>query len=91
MVEYEIIYSKQADKDKKLLKQAGLEEKTLDLLDTISLNPYQTPPFFKKLRGNLSGNFSRRISLQHRLVYEVNEETKEIFIIRMWTHYEKVK
>ena len=91
MVEYEIIYSKQAEKDKKLLKQAGLEEKTLDLLDMISINPYQSPPFCEKLRGNLAGCVSRRISLQHRLVYEVNEETKEIFIIRMWTHYEKLK
>ena len=86
MVEYEIIYSKQAEKDKKILKQACLEDKTLDLLDMISINPYQSPPFYKKLGGNLSGNFSRRITLQHRLVYEINEDTKEIFIIRMWIH-----
>ena len=90
MVEYEIIFSKQAEKDKKLLKQAGLERKTLNLLDMISINPYQSPPFYEKLRGNLSNYFSRRISLQHRLVYEVDEDKKEIFIIRMWTHYEKI-
>ena len=91
MVEYKIIFSKLADKDKKLLKQAGLEEKTMNLLDIISLNPYQTPPTYEKLRGNLDGLFSRRISLQHRLVYKVYEDTKEIFIVRMWSHYDKVK
>jgi len=90
MVEYEIIYSKQADKDKKLLKQARLEEKTLELIDMISINLYQSPPFYERLRGNLSGYFSKRMSKQHRLVYEVNEEKQEIFIVRMWTHYEKI-
>ena len=91
MVEYKIIFSKLADKDKKLLKQAGLEEKTMNLLDIISINPYQTPPTYEKLRGNLDGLFSRRISLQHRLVYKVYEDSKEIFIVRMWSHYDKVK
>ena len=91
MVDYKITFSKLADKDKKLLKQAGLEEKTLDLLDMISENPYQNPPMYEKLKGNLDGLFSRRISLQHRLVYKVYEETHEIFIVRMWSHYDKVK
>ncbi len=91
MVEYKIIFSKLADKDKKLLKQAGLEEKTKNLLDMISNNPYQTPPTYERLRGNLEGLFLRRISLQHRLVYKVYEDTKEIFIVRMWSHYDKVK
>ena len=91
MVEYKSIFSKLADKDKKLLKQAGLEEKTIDMLDMISENPYQTPPTYEKLKGNLDGLFSRRISLQHRLVYKVYEDTKEIFIVRMWSHYDKVK
>lgn len=86
MVEYKVIFSKLADKDKKLLKQAGLEEKTINLIDMISENPYKTPPTYEKLRGNLDGLISRRISLQHRLVYKVFEETKEIFIIRMWSH-----
>ncbi|MCL2342136.1 MAG: Txe/YoeB family addiction module toxin [Firmicutes bacterium] len=90
MVKYTIIFSKLADKDKKLLKQAGLESKTKELLDIILENPYQTPPIYERLRGNLSGYFSRRISLQHRLVYEVDEEKKEVFILRMWTHYEKL-
>ena len=91
MVDYKIIFSKLADKDKKLIKQAGLEEKTLYLLDIISDNPYQTPPMYEKLRGNLDGLLLRRISLQHRLVYKVYEETHEIFVVRMWSHYDKVK
>ena len=91
MVEYKIIFSKLADKDKKLLKQAGLDEKTMNLLDMISENPYKAPPPYEKLRGNLDGLLSRRISLQHRLVYKVFEDTKEIFIVRMWSHYDKIK
>ena len=90
MVEYKIIFSKLADKDKKLLKQAGLDEKTMKLLDIISDNPYKTPPTYEKLKGNLDGLFSRRISLQHRLVYKVYEEEKEVFVIRMWSHYDNV-
>lgn len=90
MVEYTIIFSKSADKDKKLLKQAGLDEKTMNILDIISKNPYQTPPPYEKLRGELDGLISRRINLQHRLVYKVYEETKEIFVVRMWSHYDKV-
>ena len=83
MVEYKIIFSKLADKDKRLLKQAGLEVKTKNLLDIIQKNPYDTPPVYEKLKGNLDGLFSRRISLQHRLVYKVYEDEKEIFIARM--------
>ena len=91
MVEYKITFSKFADKDKKLLKQAGLDKKTMNLLDMISENPYQAPPAYEKLRGNLDGLLLRRISLQHRLVYKVFDDTKEIFIVRMWSHYDKVK
>ena len=90
MVEYKIIFSKLADKDKKLLKQAGLENKTKELLDLIAMNPYQTPPTYEKWKGNLTGCFSKRISFQHRLVYEIDESNKEIFILRMWTHYDKI-
>lgn len=90
MVEYKIVFSQLADKDKKLLKQAGLEEKTKKLLDIIQINPYENPPVYEKLRGNLDGLFSRRISLQHRLVYKVYEDTKEIFIVCMWSHHDKV-
>lgn len=83
---YRIIFSKLVDKDKKLLKQAGLEDKTMKLLDIIADNPYQIPPSYEKLRGNLDGLFSRRISLQHRLVCMVYEDTKEVFIVRIWSH-----
>ena len=91
MVNYKIIFSKLADKDKKLLKQAGLVDKVITLLDIIENNPYETPPTYEKLRGNLEGLCSRRISLQHRLVYKVDEEKKEIFVVRMWSHYDKIK
>lgn len=91
MVEYKIFFSKIADKDKKLLKQAGLEEKAKNMLDIIAENPYQIPPAYEKLRGNLDGLFSRRISLQHRLVYRVYEETKEILVVRMWSYYDKIR
>ena len=90
MVKYTVKFSKQADKDKKLLKQAGLENTTKDLLDIISDNPYQMPPYYGKLKGNYNGFFSRRINLKHRLVYKVNEEKKEVVILRMWSHYEKL-
>ena len=90
MVEYKIIFSKLADKDKRLLKQAGLEKKTKELLDLIVINPYQTPPTYEKLKGNLNRLCSRRISYQHRLVYEIDETKKEIFILRMWTYYDKL-
>lgn len=90
MVEYKIIFSKLADKDKKLLKQAGLEVKTKELLDLIAINTYQTPPTYRKLKGILNGCCSKRISYQHRLVYEINEKKKEIFILRMWTSYDKL-
>ena len=91
MVEYKVIFSKLADRDKKLLKQAGLDEKTMKLLDIISENSFQTPPSYEKLRGNLDGLLSRRISLQHRLVYKVYEDEKEVFVVRMWSHYDKLK
>ena len=90
MVEYKIIFSKIADKDKKLLKQAGLENKTKELLNLVAIDPFQTPPTFNKLKGNLIGYYSRRINYQHRLVYEVDENRKEKFILSMWTNYDKI-
>ena len=83
MVEYEIYFTKQADKDKKLIKQAGLEQKTRLLLEIIANDPFQMPPPYERLVGNLDGFISRRINLQHRLVYAVSEEEKSIKIIRM--------
>ncbi len=100
---YKIFFSPQALKDKKLIERAGLKEKTKKLLDILKVYPYQTPPTYEKLIGNLSDYYSRKINLQHRLVYQVlpNEEGfvdstgKEydgiVKIIRMWTHYEKVR
>lgn len=88
MVKYKIIFSKLANKDKKLLKQAGLENKTKELLDLININSYQTSPTYEKLKGNLNDFCSRRISYHHRLVYEIDEVKKEIFVLRMWTHYD---
>ena len=83
---YTIRFSKQADKDKRLLKAAGLERKTKELLNIIAENPFQNPPPYERLVGNLDGLYSRRINIQHRLVYEVVDEST-ILIRRMWTHY----
>lgn len=91
MVSYKIFFTKQGDKDKKLIKQAGLEEKARELLKVIADNPFQNPPPYEKLVGNLSKFYSRRISLQHRLVYEVVEEEKAVKVIRMWSHYDNVR
>ncbi len=90
MVNYKIYFSKQALKDKKLIKQVGLEKKTRELLDIIKENPYQKPPPYEKLIGNLTGYFSRRINITHRLVYQVFEKEKSIKVIRMWTHYQHI-
>ena len=85
---WELVYSKQAQKDARKLGFAGLEEKAKKLLTLIEENPYQTPPPYEKLVGNLSGAYSRRINIQHRLVYEVHEEENIIRVLRLWTHYE---
>lgn len=84
---YEVLFSKQAEKDKKLLKRAGLEAKTKNLLNIISNNPFQNPPRYEKLVGNLQGYYSRRINITHRIVYSVSG--KQVKVLRMWTHYSK--
>ena len=86
-----IKFTKNADKDKKLVKEAGLEDKVKKLLNLIANNPFQNPPSYEKLVGDLDGYYSRRINLQHRLVYKVYEDTKEVFVVRMWSHYDKIK
>ncbi|MCK5851308.1 MAG: Txe/YoeB family addiction module toxin [Kiritimatiellae bacterium] len=86
---WEIVYTKQAKKDAKKLAHSGLKKNAKELLEVIEENPYQNPPAYEKLTGDLSGVYSRRINIQHRLVYQVIEEIKTIKIIRMWTHYEK--
>lgn len=85
---YQLIFSKKAEKHKALLKQAKLDSKARALLDILIKNPFQNPPAWEKLLGNFSGAYSRRINHQHRLVYQVNEQTKQVFILSMWTHYE---
>ena len=85
---WEIVYTKQAQKDAKKLAAAGLKGKAIELLEIIREDPCRTSPRFEKLVGDLAGTYSRRINIQHRLVYEVLEQERIIKIIRMWTHYE---
>jgi len=87
MVKYKLVYTKQAVKDAKKLTSSGLKEKATDLLELISNDPFKTPPFYEKLIGDLNGAYSRRINIQHRLVYQVLEDIKTIKVIRMWSHY----
>ena len=84
---WEIVYTKQAQKDAKKLAAAGLKGKAIELLEIIREDPFRTSPRFAKLVGDLAGTYSRRINIQHRLVYEVLEQERIIKIIRMWTHY----
>jgi Txe/YoeB family toxin of toxin-antitoxin system len=88
MVKWRIVYTGQAQKDAKKIATAGLRQKTEKLLEILSENPFQTPPPFEKLIGDLSGAYSRRINIQHRLIYQVLEERRTVKVIRMWTHYE---
>ena len=87
---YTIKFSKQAEKDKIKLKSSGLDKTAKSILTSMVKDPFCYPPAYEKLCGDLSGLYSRRINRQHRIVYEVNEEKKEIHIIRMWTHYENL-
>ena len=87
MVEYKILYSKLAQKDAKKLSAANLQNKAKELIETIKKDPFQNLPPYEKLVGNLSGAYSRRINIQHRLVYEVREEDKVLRILRMWSQY----
>ena len=85
---WEIVYTKQAQKDAKKLASSGLKNKAKKLLDIIQKDPFQKPPPYEKLVGDLSGAYSRRINIQHRLVYQIYEKEKIIKVIRLWTHYE---
>ena len=85
---WKLLYTKQAQKDAEKLAAAGLKPKAQALLAILEQNPYQTPPPFEKLVGDLSGAYSRRISIQHRLVYQILDETRIVKVLRMWTHYE---
>ncbi len=85
---WRVVFTKHAQKDAKKLSAAGLRPKAEKLIEILHKNPYQNPPPFEKLLGDLSGAFSRRINIQHRLVYQVLDDEKVVKVIRMWTHYE---
>jgi len=85
---WEVVFTKQAQKDAEKLSAAGLRPKAEKLIEVLRENPYQTPPPFEKLLGDLTGAFSRRINIQHRIVYQVLDDVKIVKVIRMWTHYE---
>lgn len=87
MVSWRVVFTKQAQKDAKKLSASGLRDKAEQLLLVLKNNPYQTPPPFEKLVGDLSGAYSRRINIQHRLVYQVLEEEQTVKVLRLWTHY----
>lgn len=88
MVKWRILYSTQAQKDAKKASKAGLRPNIERLLEILEKDPYTSPPPFEKLRGDLAGALSRRINIQHRLVYQVFEDERTVRILRMWTHYE---
>lgn len=88
MVSWTVVFSKAAQKDAAKLASAGLKDKASTLLDILRSNPWQNPPPYEKLVGDLSDALSRRINLQHRLVYQVMEAERMVKVLRMWTHYE---
>ena len=85
---YELVYTAQARKDAKKIASSGWKGKTQDLLSILEKNPFQNPPPFEALVGDLTGAYSRRINIQHRLVYQVYEKERVVKVLRMWTHYE---
>ena len=88
MSRWRLVYTKQAQKDAKKVASAGLKEKVQTLLDILAEDPFTSPPPFEKLIGDLSGAYSRRINIQHRLVYQVLKKERIVKVLRMWTHYE---
>ena len=88
MKPWRLVYTLQAAKDAKKLKRSGLKPKTETLLDILRRDPFQVPPPFEKLVGDLSGAYSRRINIHHRLVYQVLKKERVLKVLRMWTHYE---
>jgi len=87
-VTWRIVFTKAAKKDAKKLDAAGLKEKAQELLNLLQQNPYQAPPPFEKLVGDLSGAHSRRINIQHRLIYQILDDEMVVKVLRMWSHYE---
>lgn len=88
MKPWAVVFAKQAVKDAKKLAAAGLKAKAQPLLDVLAIDPFQNPPPFEKLVGDLAGAYSRRVNIQHRLVYEVFKKQRTVRVLRMWTHYE---
>jgi toxin YoeB len=88
LVTWRIVYTRQAQKDAKKLARSNLKEKALEMLSLLEQDPFQNPPQFEKLVGDLEGAYSRRINIQHRLVYQVLEEVRVVKSLRLWTHYE---
>jgi len=87
-VSWRLVYTRQAQKDAKKLAASGLKPKAQQLLDILAENPFQNPPPYEKLVGDLSGAYSRRINIKHRLVYQVLEDIGTVKVLRLWTHYE---
>ncbi len=87
MVSWRLVFTKQAQKDAKKIAQSGLKPQTERLLELLTENPYKNPPPYEKLIGDLSGAYSRRINIQHRLVYQVMDDIQTVKVIRMWPHY----
>ena len=87
-MKWQLVYTKHAQKDAKKLAASGLKEKAMNLLKVLEENPYQNPPPYEKLVGDLAGAYSRRINIQHRIVYQVLEQEHIVKILRLWTHYE---
>ena len=85
---WDIFYTKQAQKDAKKLAAAGLKDKALLLLDILRIDPFQNPPPYEKLIGDLAGCYSRRINIQHRLIYQVVDSEQQVKVLRLWSHYE---
>lgn len=85
---WKVVYTKQAQKDAKKLSISGLKSKAEEIIDILKINPYQTPPSYKKLVGDLSGAYSRRLNIQHRIVYQIIDADKVVKVLHMWTHYE---
>jgi toxin YoeB len=87
-VSWRLVYTRHAQKDAKKIAQSNLKKKVLELISRLEQDPYQHPPQFEKLLGDLEGAYSRRINIQHRLVYQVLDEQRVVKVLRMWTHYE---
>lgn len=88
MSDYRVVFSRHAQRDAKKIAKSNLKESAQKLIAILGVDPFQNPPSFESLKGDMEGFYSRRINIQHQLVYEVNKESKTVLVLRMWTHYE---